>query len=1576
MKKIDISRDASWILKKKDNLPTHMTLNNSNNISADKPKVEKAYVLYSTENYIEIVTECAKSIREFSQLPIIIYLINSDKIIDVENTSTVRWNCDLEKYSDELYLKDNGNFYIDRKNPTIYKILIQRPLIIKDALTKYSETVCYVDSDSVATPLVDTIFSYFKEGSSFPYFVEGIYEYLKFEGRGGGGALGGGLPDTLEHNACELFNVDQSVRKYYRQTGYFVAGQNTHNFLDEWYWMCNHPKILNNISHYAPYDEETISNVLLWKYNIQEGLPYIYVNGTVDTINKMYNEIEYKGPGIFNFHGNWLRVPHYKNHLLFFHGEKNPELMRKMVENIKKYYTVSDEVRKYPNIDSSKNWGDIITKFILEHFSGKKLNDEDVFHFDNENLMLSKNGKIIGVGSSMAYTKPKDYVWGTGLISRIGAGYIPKKVYAVRGPITRDLLLIEGWDVPEKYGDPALLFPKIYNPKIEKKFKYGLIPHYVDYENPESLKIINNLENQGIKIINITSGIYEFIDELLECEYIMSSSLHGLIAADAYGIPNYRVKEFSLILGGDFKYLDYYSSVKREHYTPLQLKLDTTIKDIEDLKFEIGDTSISENLLQDAPWDDPDCEFFNDSQKKDFKILFLAPHLSTGGMPSYLLKRIESLQTYYPSIQIYVAEFCLYSTIYNVQKEKIKQIIPQERFWTINTLGDHSNENSLKVINIIKENKIDIVHVDEMIEGFDSFNPVSKDLMKALYDDNRTWRMVETCHNIWFDPDNKKLYHPDGYAFCTPYHQEVTFKNMPSYGKVLEFPIENKRRNREDQLQSQSQLGFDPSKKHVLNVGLWTSGKNQGEGIEIARHFQNEGVEFHFVGNQASNFENYWGPLMCDLPSNVHVWGERNDVDTFMKASDVFMFNSNWECNPLVIREAASFGLKILSRDLPQYLGMFDNLITKLQDDVSVNVDLLKELLNSEQTYQIPIDMSNKFAEEHLNFYENLMSQQIRKTPKKLYDVSIKQFFINQPFLEITGENDSLFDIKFLDEDGVCHYHNKIKSNHWIRLDRQYFTKWRTQISEGDVLIYDNTLNYKGKRVFINFDSKSLGDNIAWMPYVLEFKNFHDCEVIVCTYWNKLFRESYPELEFVEPGSIVHNIYGQYNLGWFYDSKKEPVLPNTIPLQKAATNILGLSFNEIKPKISYQVFDRPYSEKYVTIATNSTAGCKFWTKDGWQELINHLNSLGFRVINVSKEDNSFHNCEKISDSSIENTINVIHHSEFFIGLSSGLSWLSWAIGKHVVMISNFTEPDHEFTTNCTRITNTSVCNGCWNNPNYKFDRGDWNWCPVHKGTNRQFECHTSITSQMVINQIKPLIISESPKLKFPRIQVKHLLTRVEDEREVLSIKSIKELSKYNLNYQPIINKVYDELAPVENCLRPLDISKDNKPGELYPGAGLGWITGRHYGCYLAHRKALETLDTENFDYTIIFEADAYINSSVEEFIDIINKSCEIMENQEVYYLSFSNNSSLEKNKVNEHFSNTGYHQTLAHAYIVRNKDKQWWIDRLSDCGWDSADLWFNYVFNNYPKLRYTTNKSYSNQGQGYSLLDEVVKQIQ
>jgi hypothetical protein len=225
----------------------------------------------------------------------------------------------------------------------------------------------------------------------------------------------------------------------------------------------------------------------------------------------------------------------------------------------------------------------------------------------------------------------------------------------------------------------------------------------------------------------------------------------------------------------------------------------------------------------------------------------------------------------------------------------------------------------------------------------------------------------------------------------------------------------------------------------------------------------------------------------------------------------------------------------------------------------------------------------------------------------------------------------------------------------------------------------------------------------------------------------------------------------------------------------------------------------------------------------------------------------------------------------------------------------------------------------------------------------------------------------------PRIQVKHLLTRPEDMREMVSMASLKQLQAYGIDYQPIVNKPYEGLAPAEGCRRPEHVSKDNKPGELYPGAGLGWITGRHYGCYLAHRGALETIDDVNYDYTLIFEADAFIYSGLEEFVDIVHKACFISERDDVYFIGLANNPSRSKDKVDEYFSKTAFNQDLAHAYLIPNRTKQWWLDRIEDCGWDVGDLWYNHVFANHPKHRYTTNKMYSKQAEGYSLLDETIK---
>ena len=699
---------------------------------------------------------------------------------------------------------------------------------------------------------------------------------------------------------------------------------------------------------------------------------------------------------------------------------------------------------------------------------------------------------------------------------------------------------------------------------------------------------------------------------------------------------------------------------------------------------------------------------------KPMKILFLAPHLSTGGMPAFLLKRIQALYRY-TDVEVAVIEHTCHGYDYVVQRNEIIELIGPENFLSL-------HESKVIALPFIEKFNPDIIHIDEMSERLEL------DFMKILYSNTRSYRIVETCHDISFDPKTK-MFNPDAYAFCSMWHVG-TFRELPGYRQVIDFPIDPSPITTKDKVNAQIDLGMDYKKQHVVNVGLWTPGKNQGEGLELAKQMPD--VQFHFVGNQAGNFRHYWEPLMNDVPNNVTIWGERKDVDKFMQAADVFMFNSTWECNPLVLKEAISYGKPILARNLPQYVDFYK----KYTEDINPYIlnHQLRYLLEHGAKYSIPSgNTSEVFAADHIKLYKEAMS--VIPYKNTINDYNIIHNFVDQPFLEITGTSKSDFRVEFYDGEELIH-HDTIKCNHWIRLNRRWYTDWTILVYKDGVQVYHSEMNLRGKRVYIAFESSSLGDSIAWMPYVEEFQKKHECKMIVSTFKNSLFETEYPDIEFVKPGDKVNNIYAMYRLGWFYDVNREPVLPNTIPLQKAATNILGLEYKELKPRVKYSTRPQHPDDRYVTIATNSTAGCKFWTREGWQDIINYLHTIGYRVVNVSLEENPFKHCEVLSDKSIENTIDCIVHSQFFIGLSSGLSWLAWALNKEVIMISNFTQEDHEF--KCHRVTNKFVCHGCWNDPQYKFDKGDWNWCPVHKGTERQFECHKWITPRMVIEKIEEI----------------------------------------------------------------------------------------------------------------------------------------------------------------------------------------------------------------------------------------------
>lgn len=710
-------------------------------------------------------------------------------------------------------------------------------------------------------------------------------------------------------------------------------------------------------------------------------------------------------------------------------------------------------------------------------------------------------------------------------------------------------------------------------------------------------------------------------------------------------------------------------------------------------------------------------------ENKNLRILYLAGHLSTGGMPSFLLKRIEAIQNCDPSIEISVVEYeDITGGLYVVHRKQIQARIRPINFGTLGS--DKWKDMSLRIHFF----NPDIIHVDEMLEDL-----ADDHFIKMLYNPNRKYRIVETCHNVRFNPNESKRYHPDLYIFCTPFHEQ-TFAEMDSMYATIEFPVDRYVPNDYEKLSAKEKLGMSLERKSIVNVGLWTQGKNQGEGIEIARKYPE--YDFYFVGNQAGNFQDYWQPLMKDLPSNVYVVGEKDVPAEYIIACDLFMFNSTWECNPIVLREAIGFDKPIIARNLPQYGNMFSNLLMPIDTDLREFFSKKQQELYH-QYYMIPNDQfltTEQFGQKHIDNYKAIL-----KLDANIQKVKVIRHFVDNPYVEIMGLSDSKFEVEFRDgEGGECHYSSKCNSNTWHKLNRRYFTNWAVTVFQDGQLIYDEIFSLKGKNVFIVFETESLGDTLAWMHHCEIFRQKHDCNLFVSTYWNRLF--DYPEINFIEPGATIFNLHALYRIGWFYkedgsvDFDRHPEIPFKIPLIQTITDILGLEYAEMPPKIKPELIDvNPYvGEGRAAIATNSTLEMKFWQKEEWQKVIDHLNGQGYQVVNLSKEKNEFNGCPQLDNSSIEEVIPYIAYCDLFIGLSSGLSWLAWALYRDVYMIANFSEDWHEF--DCYRFTNKKVCHGCWNTQ--RFVAGDWDYCPAYKNTRRTFECHRSIKAQEVIDKIE------------------------------------------------------------------------------------------------------------------------------------------------------------------------------------------------------------------------------------------------
>ena len=1027
-------------------------------------KLDRVFITHCDENYVPIVEKMIESVRTFSSVPIIVYVVNSS--VKVKGADeTIRLDFDVR--DGNQFLNIDGSNYVDRKSYKIYDIITKKVDALEHALENKAKHVVYLDGDSVATNNIDKLFEYIN--INHPMFTQGIDEVMILDGKGN--PFVADVPDlskTLEHNLCELLGVKQEQHHRfpmgYVQTGYISVIESNLPFIKEWRSLCELPEIKSNPNKYAPFHEETIVNVLLWKYNYNSRMPLVYVNAqnaerVKETYTSQFNpnqRITRKGP--------WFAIPPRKEDIATFHGAKDPQEIDKMIETIKQ--------------------------------QGKK------------------------------------------------------------------------------------------------------------------------------------------------------------------------------------------------------------------------------------------------------RILFVAPHLSTGGMPQFLLKRVEALINE-EDLDIHVFEFSNYSDQFVVQKNQLKELLGDNLH--LNTQGNTPEKKEELLLEAIETIRPDIIHIEETPESFDVGNKISNRTLSKIYRSDRPYQIVETCHNIWMGHD-RKTWHPNSYMYCTPYHPLNNFKGTPSAGSTVEYPIENLAVSEDQKDSVKLELGF-PDKINVVNVGLWTSGKNQGEGVEIARIAEERypgKFQFHFVGNQAGNFQDYWEPIMKNLPSNVTVWGERHDTHLFYQAADAFMFNSTWECAPLSLRESIAHRLPTFTRNLPQYLDMFTSYIIPFSDDLEENATiLLRELIESGKNlgdFMPPTNDVERFKQQMLAHYS-----ETHTAPEVTIDIKASVTYDRYVKLHVDQLPPSPHTVRFIDttEDRVV-YETPIQEGFWYSPSQHWFTPWRVEILSGGSVVWSETITTHGGEVAVHFDSSSLGDSLAWMGQILRFKEYWGFEKVwVKTFKNWLWDTEYYASRGVQIVSQLPAEVPKIYLGVFYsmeDPWKRDEHRNDwrkIHLAQIASDRLGIApegFKIEKPQLAPQFQKAPTVERpkpIVTFATQSTAGAKYWNREmGWQELCATMPE--YYWIHTSKEG-GFRGDEQAPEA-LEEVAGMMLSSKFFVGISSGLSWFAWALGVKTFVISGFTPEVCESGDGIVTIQNPTSCNSCW--AWGVFDKGDWNWCPAHKDTPRQFECSKAITPAMVIEKIE------------------------------------------------------------------------------------------------------------------------------------------------------------------------------------------------------------------------------------------------
>lgn len=891
------------------------------------------------------------------------------------------------------------------------------------------------------------------------------------------------------------------------------------------------------------------------------------------------------------------------------------------------------------------------------------------------------------------------------------------------------------------------------------------------------------------------------------------------------------------------------------------------------------------------------------------KILFINPHFSTGGSCEVSRNKIELLKD---EAIIKVVEYSFLSSIYVIHRNQVIGLVGEDNFYSL-----HGNKGK-QLQEIVELFAPDVIAIEEFPEMF-----MDRAITEWLYRFDRPYKIIETTHDSSFNPKNK-VFWPDEFVFVSAYNLlKYSHVNVPA--RVIEYPVDIK--DGKSKSEAINKLGLDPTMKHVVIVGLFTQRKNQKYAFYLASRLEQTNVQFHFLGNQAENFADYWKPLMDKKPSNCIVWGERDDVETFLEAADLFLFPSkgdkfNKELQPIVIKQAQKFFfLPKLLFNLDVYLNKYDDAINfhyltgDLNDDTQKIIDILQpEMYQTRKEKEIII----------IGTYPNIPSRKklTRECIQRLESLGRRVMLVSH--YPVDRDTQKMADFYIYDAHNPLTHHSYY--THFFRDTDDYYAQVNiNQIKDSNqsLTVLTNMFNaFKFAKLsgferafYLTFDVLVEKEDL---PIIEQgFRNTKD----TC-YLGSL---NTPFGKGIQTNGMFFNI--DFFLKTF-DDVRTPEDYNAVCERSGCQNFLeDYLAKKLQGLPDVTIIHNPEE----TLLKKSGLGTS-------------SNSEYYAMLPVEGEPDKF-------------MLYIFSYNKSFNHRISVRTATEYGESKDIIDFQKNSEYKRIFNYDGKPIT-----------INLDFYDND-----------EFYQTKRFVIDETAANRYKDAGIFRLKRR--PNIKIVHLQTTINDEREQNSRTQLMEVGNYGWGYHLHANVPYTDLPPKFNCQRPQCVHHELFDEPTVQRLGTA-ITPAHYGCYEAFKNAILSEFDDDIDYLMVCEGDCKLELSTEQFVQEVENILNSTQNHNIGIFSFGDANTLEhgwpQSPLIEEMNDKSYitnHIIGLQCIVFPKRVKEWLKNKARTYPWDAADMYFNSIFKNSPYKMAIVKKRLTSQFDGYSLIDRTEKKF-